>query len=162
MPPTHKGPSLKFAYELVVGICRGGPSDSVSRVMKVPIRIYNNVTVGRAPRPYDLLWPLARRRNPKLVPTPSADEIVPSLGPHRAAVNPTAVGSFLDLQEYGRRLLAPLDESKRNGDVQDLSMSTGIDDDLGREEEGSLTGCREAVEILTRNPKKGKRFSVIR
>jgi hypothetical protein len=24
-----------------------------------------------------------------------------------------------------------------------------------REEEGSLTGCREAVEILTRNPKKG-------
>jgi hypothetical protein len=24
-----------------------------------------------------------------------------------------------------------------------------------KEEEGALTGCREAVEILTRNPKKG-------
>lgn len=28
--------------------------------------------------------------------------------------------------------------------------------ELEREEEGALTGCREAVEILTRNPKKGK------
>ena len=27
--------------------------------------------------------------------------------------------------------------------------------DLEREEEGALTGCREAVEILTRNPQKG-------
>jgi len=50
LPPTFKGKSLKFSYELVVGTCRAGSSggggvsaNSISRVMKVPIRVYNNV-----------------------------------------------------------------------------------------------------------------------
>jgi hypothetical protein len=43
---------MKFSYELIVGVCRAGSSlpsgdatgvNSVSRVMKVPIRVYNNV-----------------------------------------------------------------------------------------------------------------------
>jgi len=41
---------MKFSYELVVGTCRAGSSVSggmrangISRVMKVPIRVYNNV-----------------------------------------------------------------------------------------------------------------------
>ena len=55
LPPTFKGRSLKFAYQFVVGTCRADPfpspgkgmgptgANSVSRVMKVPIRVYNNV-----------------------------------------------------------------------------------------------------------------------
>lgn len=51
LPPTFKGKSLRFSYELVVGICRagggsGGSANSISRVMKVPIRMYNNVVGG--------------------------------------------------------------------------------------------------------------------
>jgi hypothetical protein len=39
---------MKFSYELVVGACRAGAlgsagSSGISRVMKVPIRVYNNV-----------------------------------------------------------------------------------------------------------------------
>jgi hypothetical protein len=44
---------MRFSYELVVGTCRAGsPSpdspkpagvNSISRVMKVPIRVYNNI-----------------------------------------------------------------------------------------------------------------------
>lgn len=52
LPPTYKGKALKFSYELVVGTCRAGPAggsgavsaNSISRVMKVPIRIYNHVS----------------------------------------------------------------------------------------------------------------------
>ena len=49
LPPTFRGRSLRFSYELVIGTCRAlNPSsvgsDSVSRVMKVPIRVYNNVS----------------------------------------------------------------------------------------------------------------------
>ncbi|KAK1217397.1 Golgi membrane exchange factor (Ric1p-Rgp1p) subunit [Marasmius sp. AFHP31] len=65
LPPTFRGHHLQFSYELVVGICRGVGTEnggSVSKVMKVPIRIYNNVTVGRPPAPYDLLWPAAKRK----------------------------------------------------------------------------------------------------
>ncbi|KAG7092702.1 hypothetical protein E1B28_009032 [Marasmius oreades] len=64
LPPTCFGQHLQFSYELLVGICRNvgtGSGGSVSKVMKVPIRIYNNVTVGRAV-PYDLLWPVAKRK----------------------------------------------------------------------------------------------------
>lgn len=53
LPPTFRGRTVKFSYELVVGTCRAGPTpvtgsgsvgaNSVSRVMKVPIRVYNNV-----------------------------------------------------------------------------------------------------------------------
>jgi hypothetical protein len=51
LPPTFKGKSLRFSYELVVGICRagcasGGSANSISRVMKVPIRMYNHVVGG--------------------------------------------------------------------------------------------------------------------
>ncbi|KAJ4477680.1 Rgp1-domain-containing protein [Lentinula edodes] len=76
LPPTFRGRTLRFAYELVVGICRAGPSNnfvpsekgsgpggSVSKVMKVPIRVYTNVVVGRPPTPYDLLWPVNKRRS---------------------------------------------------------------------------------------------------
>lgn len=54
LPPTFRGRTLKFSYELVIGTCRAGTggsgatsANSISRVMKVPIRIYNNV-VGKS------------------------------------------------------------------------------------------------------------------
>jgi hypothetical protein len=70
LPPTYRGRALSFSYELLVGTCRarslptptksagggggGGGSgvgvNSVSRVMKVPIRVYNHVT-GKANPP---------------------------------------------------------------------------------------------------------------
>jgi hypothetical protein len=45
LPPTFKGRVMRFSYELVVGTCRAavGEHGSVSKVMKVPIRVYNNV-----------------------------------------------------------------------------------------------------------------------
>jgi len=56
LPPTFRGRALKFSYELVLGTCRAGASgmrsssslgptgaNSISRVMKVPIRVYNHV-----------------------------------------------------------------------------------------------------------------------
>ena len=68
----------------MVGICRagsasGGSANSISRVMKVPIRMYNHVVggflrlqvkrivltntylVGRGMMPYDILWPVNTR-----------------------------------------------------------------------------------------------------
>ena len=69
LPPTFRGKAIHFSYELVVGLCRSGQSDSlavdgpsqseygganVSKLMKVPIRMYNNVvgefSTSRRPR----------------------------------------------------------------------------------------------------------------
>ncbi|KIN99061.1 hypothetical protein M404DRAFT_823743 [Pisolithus tinctorius Marx 270] len=170
LPPTFRGRSLKFSYELVIGTCRAstsamrsssslGPTgaNSVSRVMKVPIRVYNHVAVSATPRPYDLLWPVTRQRTtaefaPKVVDGPLKDASGTNKG---SAPLPTKVSSrpLDEIREYGRQLLGTLDAGCTS-DATPRSVGAG---DLEREiesENGSLTGCREAVEILTRNPRK--------
>lgn len=58
LPPTYKGRALRLSYQFILGVCRAasstpaggkGPTgaNSSSRVMKVPIRVYNHV-VGEA------------------------------------------------------------------------------------------------------------------
>lgn len=91
--------------------------------------------------------------------------------------------TFADLQQYIQRLLVSLPDQesgntgiksplgsipavsniRKNGDAveYDLQQARAIEEvrrrekEREREDEGGLTGCREAVEILTRNPKKG-------
>jgi len=106
LPPTYKGRALQFSYELVVGTCRAGTpisttrspegtrENSISRVMKVPIRVYNHVAgasfnsfvcvdvvssdiwvVNRSPRPYDMLWPVSRNQLP--LPEKGRDKGIP-------------------------------------------------------------------------------------
>ena len=66
------------------------------------------------------------------------------------------------LRDYGQRLLATFPDPDATDlhriklPLEPISPSQA---DFEREREGdggALTGCREAVEILTRNPKKGK------
>lgn len=91
--------------------------------------------------------------------------------------------TLYDLQQYVQRLLvslpgpesgkekvkSPLEENPdvpgahENGDTaeHDALHARALEklrrrEEQEREEEGGLTGCREAVEILTRNQKKGK------
>jgi hypothetical protein len=81
--------------------------------------------------------------------------------------SPSSVGTFGDLQEYARRLLGTFSSGplSQNGDadaqvrvrVPTLAEIDALERerDAEREAECGLTGCREAVEILTRNPKRG-------
>ncbi|KAG5718894.1 Retrograde Golgi transport protein RGP1 like protein [Termitomyces sp. T112] len=203
LPPTFKGRTLKFAYELEVGTCRAGSAaaglmskGSVSRVMRVPIRVYGSVVVGRTPRPYDVLWPLSKgatavqgkvvEETGKVVNRAGKGPIVP---PQPASAPLT--GTFDDLRDYARRLLGSFpDPSARGVRIklpaeaispvpQSASPRTDgflvggggggegygvwaeeekrLEREMEREmerAEGGLSGCREAVEILTRNPKK--------
>ena len=70
--------------------------------------------------------------------------------------------SLDDLRDYGQRLLATFPDPDATG-VHRIKVPheaiSPVQGDFEREREddsGTLTGCREAVEILTRNPKKGK------
>ncbi|KAK2459798.1 hypothetical protein APHAL10511_008230 [Amanita phalloides] len=145
LPPTFRGRVIRFSYELSVGVCRSacGPlvrgmvlspppslasGNGVSRVVKVPIRVYNYVAVGRVPRPYDLLWPVGRRIREGKV----QGEVV-EVGKARPVRDRGTVEEF---REYARRMFTAEERPKEE------------------EEEEERIGCREAVEILTRNAKK--------
>ncbi|KAH0838701.1 Rgp1-domain-containing protein [Lanmaoa asiatica] len=171
LPPTFRGRALKFSYELVIGTCRAsasgmrsssslGPTgaNSISRVMKVPIRVYNHVAAGKVPRPYDLLWPVGKR----VLSMETAPKVAdgPPKGVTKVLSQPNDRSrSMDDLQDYGQRLLATFPEADITG-VRikgPFEAVSPVQADFEREREsdgGALTGCREAVEILTRNPKK--------
>lgn len=102
-----------------------------------------------------------------------------------ALISSSIGGTFDDLQDYARRLLAsfpdpsisgvriklpaeaisPVPQQGKNGSPWTGSCQAEdgkrLEREMERAEEGGLTGCREAVEILTRNPKKGTKNAMI-
>lgn len=193
LPPTFSGRMIRFSYELIVGTCRRGDSVegaatsagvTVSRVMKVPIRVYNWVSVSNPQRPYDLLLPVRKHDGGKVTDTGSADgNTKKDLSSSLSKLSPTTTpyGSLDDLRAYGERLLetfpaegstgvrikepaesVPESVPSSSSGLASGSGSNVVSDPLrlfekeheAEKEGGELTGCREAVEILTRNPKK--------
>ncbi|EJF58478.1 Rgp1-domain-containing protein [Dichomitus squalens LYAD-421 SS1] len=167
LPPTFRGRALKFSYQFILGVCRAGgnvpgasPSSS-SRVMKVPIRVYNNVAVGRPLAPYNLLWPVVSQRGPippgKVIEGSTEQQRRTGL---RAIPSSAAkLGTYEDLQGYARNLLASFPDPQAKGVRIKLPLEAipNGDRDPEREIEGDVnnpSGCRQAVEVLTRNPKK--------
>ncbi|KAI0271663.1 Rgp1-domain-containing protein [Gloeopeniophorella convolvens] len=149
LPPTYKGRTLRFSYQLSVGTCRAtvGTPSSQSRVMKVPIRVYNHVSVDRPPRWYDLLTgsiELGGKLEEKIEERPRKS---PRSSPANSPI--PSQGSIGELRAYAQRLLEP-----HSATVSAFPSIHTPDEQELREPEGGLTGCREAVEILTRVPKK--------
>ncbi|KAH9048818.1 Rgp1-domain-containing protein [Lactarius hengduanensis] len=150
LPPTYRGRSLRFSYNLSVGACRAtaGSPTSQSRVMKVPIRIYNHVSVSQPPRWYDLLTgsvEYGERLEEKIEEKPR--------GPPKTsqASSPSASrGSASDLRTYALLLLEPNSAALSAFPAVHVTM----DDQELTGPDGGLTGCREAVEVLTRVSKK--------
>ncbi|KAJ2915635.1 hypothetical protein MD484_g4759, partial [Candolleomyces efflorescens] len=139
LPPTFRGKAMRFSYELVVGLCRSSPSGpftpstngnagtvNVSKLMKVPIRVYNNVVVDRHPKPYNLLWPVDKRMDlamPRMQakveelevgggPLPSSS----SQGSHGGASSKEVIGSTAATRAKGK--------GKDKGGLQDLVRYT--------------------------------------
>ncbi|KAG6914443.1 hypothetical protein DXG01_017235 [Tephrocybe rancida] len=116
-PPTFRGRAMRFGHELEVGTYRASASAggaggvgiggaSASRVMKVPVRVYNTVVVGRPPRPYDLLWPLSHPPLPHVHVRTSSPPL-PSPAPKRPGPEPLVKsqeqeGTLADLTDYSR------------------------------------------------------------
>lgn len=177
LPPTYRGRIMKFTYHLVVGVCRsvppaapsaGASRGSTSQVMRVPVRIYNHVDVSGVQRPYDLLWPVlqppTKAQTARVSETTSRSPVKwGALTRAASPQSPPDIESGADpaanLREYALRLLASLPDP--SGDRVKLPTSLEAmshDRELQGHSShggGELTGCREAVEILTRNMRKG-------
>lgn len=68
-------------------------------------------------------------------------------------------GSLEELQDYARQLLSSLQDPESR--VKLPLVAIEVERDREREEGGGLSGCRQAVEIITRNPRKGKFLATI-
>lgn len=128
------------------------------------------ILVGRPQRPYDLLWPMTKRPHLAFDSGAKVIEQQPekSISPPISSMTKLSQNfrTYVDLQDYARRLLASLPgpgvdgEAERKLPVEAFSpVRSDLERELEKEQEGAMTGCREAVEILTRNPKKGARCS---
>ncbi|GAA5843084.1 hypothetical protein JCM9279_001856 [Rhodotorula babjevae] len=132
LPPSFRGKAIKFNYHLVVGTHRillspstahhdapraGDAHGSVSRVMRVPLRVYNHVGVTGARPFYDLTNPVIFQRDeatvveaaPSTRPSASTSRATKSahleLAPPPSARSDTASGKA-DFESYASTLLA--------------------------------------------------------
>ncbi|KAI4526782.1 Rgp1-domain-containing protein [Schizophyllum commune Loenen D] len=160
LPPTFRGRNLRFSYELVIGVCRAGAAPGaggVSRVMKVPIRLYNNVSVGRIPRPYDLLWPVGRRiaRDENGKVREEVDHALRRPSPKLPGQGEKE-GSIHELKEYAKGLAHGVTDSPELSLILGRPARWKSNSEMDTDEDASekVSSCREAVEILTRTPKK--------
>ncbi|KAF9508028.1 hypothetical protein BS47DRAFT_1332970 [Hydnum rufescens UP504] len=163
LPPTYRGRAVKFSYNLIIGTSTSKPSvlptsmhetNQRNRILRVPIRVYNHIAVGRPPRPYDVLWPVARRKEN---PLPAKVEerrkpMVPKTTRASARLAPkvrVAAEELGKLKAYGGNLLRGAPHVNGNGRSA-RSEGSSDENEFGEER----YGCRESVEVLTRNPKK--------
>ncbi|KAM0756310.1 Rgp1-domain-containing protein [Meredithblackwellia eburnea MCA 4105] len=184
LPPSFRGKSIKFSYHLVVGTNRTtiGPAaanlPSRSRVMRVPIRMYNHVGVSGARPFYDLTNPIVynrdeatttgvddpkvekRRRRPssgraefESYAATLLDSVIGSLSPDLRSRDAALSLSPTILQTRSpSSILSPTMESvpaMRPEMRPQINLSAVL---AGDDEEGE--GCKSAVEIVSRNSQK--------
>ncbi|GAA5927422.1 hypothetical protein JCM1841_000467 [Sporobolomyces salmonicolor] len=184
LPPSFRGKAIKFNYHLVVGSNRvslgptslpapavGSAKNSVSRVMRVPVRVYNHVGVTGARPFYDLTNPIIYQRDEATTGAAEDDVKVPT---RRKAHRPDT--GRPDFEAYAANLLDSVASnspemlhnasiSPRFGLPQSPSImeappamrpemsshrggsGVGIDTD-------EANGCKAAVEIVSRNSQK--------
>ncbi|PVF97533.1 Rgp1-domain-containing protein [Serendipita vermifera] len=156
LPPTFRGRAFRFTYSLTIGTCRGRVAgrDAHSRLLRVPLRVYNTVSVPRPNITYDLLWPLSVKRNDdfgvKIEDLTDEEK--------RAALEKCSslpVQGLFDYSPVNLQLGYP-DTPRVSTGVNRKSINN-INDAQGTVEEPETAGdSRMAVEILTRQVRKCK------
>ncbi|GAA6063717.1 hypothetical protein JCM10212_001828 [Sporobolomyces blumeae] len=181
LPPSFRGKAIKFNYQLVVGSNRAflGPSSasrrgvasgkgSVSRVMRVPLRVYNHVGVTGARPFYDLTNPVIYQRDEAMIcPVESPDSHLVSTK-RKPRPSPSGRSEF---ETYAMDLLSSValspeivqrPFSARNGPRSILDAPPSMRPEMSNHrgeaafgidlDEGA--GCKAAVEIVSRNSQK--------
>ncbi|GAA5833767.1 hypothetical protein JCM3766R1_000093 [Sporobolomyces carnicolor] len=186
LPPSFRGKAIKFNYQLVVGSNRVSMTSanpnmttrmgSVSRVMRVPLRIYNHVGVTGARPFYDLTNPVIYQRDEAIV-SPVDDET--KVAPARRKTVKSDVGrpefesfasnllsSIAVSPEFSSQKPFPHLSSSVNGgrntprSIMDVrpEMRPEMSSHRGGEAFGidldTANGCKSAVEIVSRNSQK--------
>ncbi|EJT98979.1 Rgp1-domain-containing protein [Dacryopinax primogenitus] len=148
LPPTFRGKAVRFNYELLVGTCHTAsmtagislPSPGIfeehrkKKVMKIPVRVYNFVSVENPQLCYDLMW---SSHADKSIRQGRVDEHVPNMKKTRDMRHSSECKTPASV--VAKQLVDEMTRSDR------LHFAP---------EEEELWSCREAVEILTRNSRK--------
>ncbi|ORY75976.1 Rgp1-domain-containing protein [Leucosporidium creatinivorum] len=188
LPPSFRGKAIKFSYHLVVGTSRsklgavnsplaalGAARDATSRVMRVPVRVYNHVGVTGARPFYDLTNPIVYHRDEATTADVDEPKTTVTKRPRRpstgrqdfydyaanlldsvATSSPELVANAaLSPSLAQRQLTSPtIMESVPSMRPERRDRSKGVGALLGGGDEEEGAGCKNAVEIVTRNSQK--------
>src|SRR5258708_7266436 len=133
------------------------------------IRALSSTPVGRIPRPYDLLWPVARRKETRGSASVTASVVevkkalhppIPGLlnTPERTNSGTAVISSRTRLGTYAALLLDDNVSEALPGAISQLSLGSLQDEDYDSNFAPEKYSCRQSVDVMTRNPKKGKLF----
>ncbi|GAA6000577.1 uncharacterized protein JCM10292_000493 [Rhodotorula paludigena] len=197
LPPSFRGKSIKFNYHLVVGSNRvalgpavpteapraGRTKGSVSRVMRVPLRVYNHVGVTGARPFYDLTNPVIFQRDEAA--TADVDDPKEKAVQARKVRRPAAETGKHDFETYATTLLdsvvtnspelvhnpglSPTLEATRSPELMEAppalrpemsshrgggAAAVALNGEGFGVDVDEANGCKAAVEIVSRNSQK--------
>ncbi|KAG8758312.1 hypothetical protein FRC11_003892, partial [Ceratobasidium sp. 423] len=149
-----------FGDDTAVGADSEADAGQLRRVIRVPIRMYNHVSIGQIPRPYDLMWPIARRREGPMLAGSVEDSKVSPTGPGKSTSRLTTSQpppdknklTRLGLESYARKLLVESNPNALAAELSKLRLSPG--GFRNEDDESANMSCRDAVEVVTRHSKK--------
>ncbi|KAK3831336.1 MAG: Rgp1-domain-containing protein [Linnemannia elongata] len=144
LPPSHRGKTIRFAYNLVLGVQRGSVHTPAKSV-QVPFRLYNNISeLGTRPV-YDMMSPVISHKD-----TAISHLVGQGRQTEKSAINPQlARKQFEDYVEELLQSIKPASEESSPSNTREL---TRRESDAYKDEDTiHAQTCLEKVALLSRS-----------
>ncbi|KAG0296138.1 hypothetical protein BGZ98_001095 [Dissophora globulifera] len=144
LPPSHRGKTIRFAYNLVLGVQRGSVHTPAKSV-QLPFRLYNNISEQGTRPVYDLMSPVILHKDTAISNIAGQGRVT-----DKPIVNPKlARKQFEDYVDELVRNIKPAGEE--SGPTQGREL-TRRESDAYKDEEAVLShSCLEKVSLLSRS-----------
>ncbi|KAG0377787.1 hypothetical protein BGX24_005463 [Mortierella sp. AD032] len=144
LPPSHRGKTIRFAYNLVLGVQRGSVHTPAKSV-QLPFRLYNNISeLGTRPV-YDMMSPVIWTKD-------AATSHLVGQGRHveKPATNPTLARK--QFEDYVEELLQSIQPSSEESSPSNTRELTRRESDAYKDEDTiHAQTCLEKVALLSRS-----------
>ncbi|KAG0051221.1 hypothetical protein BGZ83_003972 [Gryganskiella cystojenkinii] len=146
LPPSHRGKTIRFAYNLVLGVQRGSVHTPAKNV-QIPFRLYNNISeLGTRPT-YDLMSPVILHKD-----TAISGLVGQSRASEKTIDNPKlARRQFEDYVDELLRNIQPVSDEQELDPAHTRELTRRESDAYKDEEEVHSHTCLEKVALLSRS-----------
>lgn len=157
LPPSYHGTSIRFKYTLTLGTNRvetaergaSARTQQKSRLIQIPIRVYNHVGAAGFRPFYDLMNPVILTRDQATVSVQQRQTVPTTVTTQRAKTDSMQNMGRTELQAYAKQLLSL--SAPPQGMDESASGMTASGSQPSLEEGGT---CKAVVEVLARTSTK--------
>ncbi|KAI8598204.1 Rgp1-domain-containing protein [Dissophora ornata] len=144
LPPSHRGKTIRFAYNLVLGVQRGSVHTPAKSV-QLPFRLYNNISAMGTRPVYDLMSPVILHKDTAISGVAGQGRVS-----EKSIENPKLARK--QFEDYVDELVRNIKPSSEGSSLTQTRELTRRESDAYKDEEAVLSHtCLEKVALLSRS-----------